>query len=208
MDNQNNKNDNNNNKNNRSVLLVLLISMAGLALFSFFSRGLLAGRTGETTYNEFLEILRTKEVKSVVFDEMYNKVTAEVTEEGRTMEYTTAIVDKEAALEIIKDRNIKYSGTVVSNGSWITIALYAVFAGIMLYWMFSMRKGGGLLGNFGKSNAKVYVQKNTGVSFKDVAGQDEAIESLEEIVQFLHDPGRYVEIGAKLPKGALLVGPP
>ena len=207
MDNKNN-NNNNDNRNNRSVLLILLISMAGLALFSFFSRGLLAGRTAETTYNEFLEILKTKEVRAVVFDEMYNRVTAEVTEEGRVVEYTTAIVDKDAALEIIKERIIKYSGTVVSNGSWISIALYAVFALVMFYWMFSMRKGGGLLGNFGKSNAKVYVQKSTGVTFADVAGQDEAMESLMEIVEFLHDPGRYVEIGAKLPKGALLVGPP
>ncbi len=204
----NNRNNDDNNKNNRSMLTLLLFSMAGLAMFMFFSRGLLSRRGPETTYNEFLEILQTKEVKSVVFDEVYNRVTAEYVENGREEEYTTAIVDKEAALEIIKEKNIKYSGTVVTNGSWLSIALYVVFAGIMLYWMFSMRKGGGLLGNFGKSNAKVYVQKSTGVTFADVAGQDEAIESLEEIVQFLHDPGRYVEIGAKLPKGALLVGPP
>ena len=204
-----NKNDKNNkNKNNKNILIILLFGMAVLAAFSFFSRNLFAGRAGSITYNEFLEIIKTKEVEEVVFNEMYNRISAEVKEEGREVIYSTAIVDKDAALDIIKDRNIKYSGTVVSSSSWISIALYAIFAGVMLYWMFSMRSGGGLLGGLGKSNAKVYVQKETGVSFADVAGQDEAMESLVEIVEFLHNPGRYAEIGAKLPKGALLVGPP
>ena len=205
----NNKNDKNNrNKNNKNVLIILLVGMVVLAVFSFLSRNLLSGRTGAITYNEFLEILKTKQVEEVVFNEMYNRVSAPVKEDGREVVYSTAIVDEDAALEIIKERNIKYSGTVVSSNSWISIALYAVFAGVMLYWMFSMRSGGGLLGGMGKSNAKVYVQKDTGVSFSDVAGQDEAMESLVEIVEFLHNPGRYSEIGAKLPKGALLVGPP
>ena len=206
MDNKNDKN--NKNKNNKNILIILLFGMAVLAAFSFFSRNLFAGRSGSITYNEFLEIIKTKEVEEVVFNEMYNRISAEVKEEGREVIYSTAIVDKDAALDIIKDRNIKYSGTVVSSSSWISIALYAIFAGVMLYWMFSMRSGGGLLGGLGKSNAKVYVQKETGVSFADVAGQDEAMESLVEIVEFLHNPGRYAEIGAKLPKGALLVGPP
>ncbi len=206
MDNKNDKN--NKNKNNKNILIILLFGMAVLAAFSFFSRNLFAGRAGSITYNEFLEIIKTKEVEEVVFNEMYNRISAEVKEEGREVIYSTAIVDKDAALDIIKDRNIKYSGTVVSSSSWISIALYAIFAGVMLYWMFSMRSGGGLLGGLGKSNAKVYVQKETGVSFADVAGQDEAMESLVEIVEFLHNPGRYAEIGAKLPKGALLVGPP
>ncbi|MBQ7145364.1 MAG: ATP-dependent zinc metalloprotease FtsH [Lachnospiraceae bacterium] len=206
MDNKNDKN--NKNKNNKNILIILLFGMAVLAAFSFFSRNLFAGRAGSITYNEFLEIIKTKDVEEVVFNEMYNRISAEVKEEGREVIYSTAIVDKDAALDIIKDRNIKYSGTVVSSSSWISIALYAIFAGVMLYWMFSMRSGGGLLGGLGKSNAKVYVQKETGVSFADVAGQDEAMESLVEIVEFLHNPGRYAEIGAKLPKGALLVGPP
>ena len=206
--NDKNKNDKNNPKNNRNILMILLLGMAGLILFSLLSRSILGGRSGSISYDEFLTILKTKEVKEVNFNEVYNQISAAVTEEGREVVYSTAIVDKKAALEIINERHIKYSGTVVSSSSWISIALYAVFAGVMLYWMFSMRSGGGLLGGFGKSNAKVYVQKDTGVSFSDVAGQDEAMESLLEIVEFLHDPGRYVEIGAKLPKGALLVGPP
>ncbi|MBQ4424875.1 MAG: ATP-dependent zinc metalloprotease FtsH [Lachnospiraceae bacterium] len=205
-DNKNNKNDKN--KNNKRVMLVLLLSMLGLMIFSLLSRSIISN-SSQLTYDEFLEILQKEDVQEVVFNEAYNRVTAVVKDKnGREVSRTTAIVDKDAALEIIKERNIPYSGTVLSSSSWISILLYVAFAGFMVYWMFSMRNGGGMLGNLGKSNAKVYVQKETGVTFADVAGQDEAKESLVEIVEFLHDPGRYVEIGAKLPKGALLVGPP
>ena len=203
------KNDKNNDNKNKNILKILIMSMLGLLLFSFFSRSLLSGQTGSLSYDEFLKILETKEVEEVVFNEMYNRVSAEVKEEdGRTQVYSTAIVDKDKALEIINTRGIKYSGTVVSSSNWISIVLYVVFAAVMFYWMFSMRSGGGILGGMTKSNAKMYVQKETGVSFADVAGQDEAKESLVEIVEFLHNPGRYAQIGAKLPKGALLVGPP
>ncbi|MBR6704781.1 MAG: ATP-dependent zinc metalloprotease FtsH [Lachnospiraceae bacterium] len=202
------KNDKNNENKNKGILKILIISMLGLLLFSFLSRNLLAGQAGSLSYDEFLKILETKEVEEVTFNEMYNRVSAEVKEDGRTQVYTTAIVDKDAALEIINARGIKYSGTVVSSSNWISIVLYVVFAAVMFYWMFSMRSGGGILGNLTKSTAKMYVQKETGVSFADVAGQDEAKESLVEIVEFLHNPGRYAQIGAKLPKGALLVGPP
>ncbi len=190
-------------------LMIMLIALAATFALSFLSRSLLADRTGSLTYTEFLEILKTKEVKEVTFNEYYNKVSATVKDaNGREVVYTTAIVDKEAALEIINERKIPVSGTVISSGSWVSILMYAMFIGFLLYSMRSMRKGGGLLGNFGQSTAKMYVQKETGVSFADVAGQDEAKESLLEIVEFLHDPGKYAEIGAKLPKGALLVGPP
>ncbi len=206
--NDKNKNDKKNQNNNRNTLLILLLGMAALAFFSLISRSMLSGQTGAISYDEFLKILETRDVEEVVFNEVYNRISAEVKEDGRKQVYTTAIVDKDAALEIINSRNIKYSGTVVSSSSWISIVLYVAFAGVMLYWMFSMRNGGGLLGGMTKNTAKMYVQKDTGVSFADVAGQDEAKESLVEIVEFLHNPGRYAEIGAKLPKGALLVGPP
>ncbi len=202
------KNDKNNDNKNKNILKILIMAMLGLVLFSFFSRNLLAGSTGALSYDEFLKILETKEVEEVVFNEMYNRVSAEVKEDGRTQIYSTAIVDRDAALKIINERGIKYSGTVVSSTSWISIVLYVIFAAVMFYWMFSMRSGGGILGGMTKSTAKMYVQKETGVTFADVAGQDEAKESLVEIVEFLHNPGRYAEIGAKLPKGALLVGPP
>ena len=206
--NNNKKKDDDKNKQPK-WLMIMLIALAATFALSFLSRSLLADRTGSLTYTEFLEILKTKEVKEVTFNEYYNKVSATVKDaNGREVVYTTAIVDKEAALEIINERKIPVSGTVISSGSWVSILMYAMFIGFLLYSMRSMRKGGGLLGNFGQSTAKMYVQKETGVSFVDVAGQDEAKESLLEIVEFLHDPGKYAEIGAKLPKGALLVGPP
>ena len=204
----NKKNDDDKNKKPK-WLMIMLVALAATFALSFLSRTLLADRTGSLTYTEFLEILKTKEVKDVTFNEYYNKVSATVKDaNGREVVYTTAIVDKEAALEIINERKIPVSGTVISSGSWVSILMYAMFIGFLLYSMRSMRKGGGLLGNFGQSTAKMYVQKETGVSFADVAGQEEAKESLLEIVEFLHDPGKYAEIGAKLPKGALLVGPP
>ena len=204
----NKKNDDDKNKKPK-WLMIMLIGLAATFLLSFLSRTLLADRTGSLTYTEFLEILKTKEVEEVTFNEYYNKVSATVKDaNGRETVYTTAIVDKEAALEIINERNIPVSGTVIQSGSWFSIIMYVVFIAFLMYSMRSMRKGGGLLGNFGQSTAKMYVQKETGVSFADVAGQDEAKESLLEIVEFLHDPGKYAEIGAKLPKGALLVGPP
>ena len=204
----NKKNDDDKNKKPK-WLMIMLIGLAATFLLSFLSRSLLADRTGSLTYTEFLEILKTKEVKEVTFNEYYNKVSATVTDaNGRETVYSTAIVDKEAALEIINERNIPVSGTVIQSSSWFSIIMYVIFIAFLMYSMRSMRKGGGLLGNFGQSTAKMYVQKETGVSFADVAGQDEAKESLLEIVEFLHDPGKYAEIGAKLPKGALLVGPP
>ena len=210
QDRMNNNNKKDDDKNKRPKwMLALILALAGMFVMSLLSRSLLADRVGDLSYTDFLEILETKEVKKVTFNEYYNKVSATVTDaSGREVTYTTAIVDKDAALEICKARNIPYSGTVIQSGNWISILMYAMFIGFLLYSMRSMRKGGGLLGNFGQNNAKMYVQKETGVSFADVAGQDEAKESLLEIVEFLHDPGKYAEIGAKLPKGALLVGPP
>ena len=206
--NNNKKKDDDKNKQPRWLMIMILALVATFVL-SFLSRTLLADRTGSITYTEFLEILKTKEVKEVTFNEYYNKVSATVKDaSGREVVYSTAIVDKDAALEIINERNIPVSGTVIQSSGWVSLLMYALFIGFLLYSMRSMRKGGGLLGNFGQSTAKMYVQKETGVSFADVAGQDEAKESLLEIVEFLHDPGKYAEIGAKLPKGALLVGPP
>ena len=204
----NNKKDDDKNKPPK-WLVMLIAGVMALVMMSFLSRSLLSDRVGGMTYTEFLEILQTKEVKNVTLNEYYNKISATVVDaNGKETSYTTAIVDKDAAIEICKARNIPYSGTVIQSGSWVTILMYAMFIGFLLYSMRAMRKGGGLLGNFGQSTAKMYVQKETGVSFADVAGQDEAKESLLEIVEFLHDPGKYAEIGAKLPKGALLVGPP
>ncbi len=204
------RNKNDKDPKNKRALLIMIFLMGGIMLFSVLSRSLLEGKTGDISYDEFLEILRTEDVKEVVFNEVYYRVSATVKSANPLEQniYSTAIVDKQAALDIIVERGIPYKGTVIASTNWISILLYAAFIGFMIYSMSSLRKGGGLLGGMTKSTAKMYVQKETGVSFADVAGQDEAKESLVEIVEFLHNPGRYAEIGAKLPKGALLVGPP
>ncbi len=210
MNNNNNDNNRDGDNKNRNIMRIVVISLAVTILISVFSRMLFSDASTSITYDEFLELLQTKDVKKVVFNELYNRVTAYMSEYNGfdELSYSTGLVDKEAALEIIRERGIPYSGTIVKSNSWVSIALYAVFIGFMIFSILGIRKGGGLLGNMTKSTAKMYVQKETGVSFQDVAGQDEAKDSLMEIVEFLHDPERFVKIGAKLPKGALLVGPP
>ena len=121
--NNNKKKDDDKNKQPRWLMIMILALVATFVL-SFLSRTLLADRTGSITYTEFLEILKTKEVKEVTFNEYYNKVSATVKDAtGREVVYTTAIVDKEAALEIINERNIPVSGTVISSGSWVSILM-------------------------------------------------------------------------------------
>ena len=151
----NKKNDDDKNKRPKWIRMLIAALVAMIAL-SFLSRSLLAGMTGSLTYSEFLKILETENVKSVTFNEYYNKISATVTDaRNKKKVYTTGIVDKEAALEIINKRNIPYSGTVIQSSSWFSIIMYAIFIGFLLYSMRSMRNGGGLLGNFGQNNAKM-----------------------------------------------------
>ena len=115
-------------------------------------------------------------------------------------------------LPLLKEKDIDIRATIPDNTStWVynilSFVIPLVLVWILLGFLMKRMGGGGMMG-VGKSNAKVYVEKSTGVTFKDVAGQDEAKESLQEVVDFLHNPGKYTQIGAKLPKGALLVGPP
>ena len=136
-------------------------------------------------------------------------------EKGETTakEYYTGVVDDNTLSERLYEAGIKYEQEIPDTTSMMVLNVIATFLPIVLivamfYWSFKrMSKGGGMMG-IGKSNAKMYVEKETGVTFKDVAGQDEAKESLQEVVDFLHNPGKYTCVGAKLPKGALLVGPP
>ena len=136
-------------------------------------------------------------------------------EKGETTakEYYTGVVDDNTLSERLYEAGIKYEQEIPDTTSMMVLNVIATFLPIVLivamfYWSFKrMSKGGGMMG-IGKSNAKMYVEKETGVTFKDVAGQDEAKESLQEVVDFLHNPGKYTGVGAKLPKGALLVGPP
>ncbi len=128
--------------------------------------------------------------------------------------YTGKVEDDDTLTARLLEKGVDVSGDVPDSSSLILSLIVTYVLPIILFWgllslLFRrMNKGGGIMGGFNKSNAKEYVQKDTGITFKDVAGEDEAKESLQEVVDFLHNPGRYAKIGAKLPKGALLVGPP
>ncbi len=216
--NQNNKNPNNRNPNNRNnkqgwsfVILVTLVTMIMvLALFQF--QGM--GDDNEISYDEFLEMVDDKKVEEVVIQSTRIVIT-EKKEKGQKIarEYYTGVVRDDTLAERLDKAGVKFSQqipdttSVVVAQTLLTFLPVAVLVGVFIWMTRKMSKGGGMMG-IGKSNAKMYVEKQTGVTFKDVAGQDEAKESLQEVVDFLHNPGKYTSVGAKLPKGALLVGPP
>ena len=142
-------------------------------------------------------------------------VIKEKKEDGQKVakEYYTGIVNDDKLADKLTEADVKFSQEIPDTTSMVvaqTLATFLpiiIFVGLIVWMTRKMSKGGGMMG-IGKSNAKMYVEKSTGVTFKDVAGQDEAKESLQEVVDFLHNPGKYTSVGAKLPKGALLVGPP
>ncbi len=176
----------------------------------------------EISYNEFIEMVEDDKVDAVTTSdyviEIYLK--KEIPEDtllylmmGDSAQpdlYTGMVGDEEELKNYLLDKGIEVNGYIPSDGNLFLEIFLSLFPFLLLigFYAFMMKKQGSMMGGFGKSNAKVYVQQETGVTFKDVAGQDEAQESLVEIVDFLHNPGRYSKIGAKLPKGALLVGPP
>lgn len=213
-------NKNNDKKKKQSwglvVLTTLLTAMIVFGILEFSS----SATTQEISYSEFLAMVDTGKVEEVLIGTDQITITPKSEDSkglfanfGRKT-YYTGIVEDENLTARLYEANVKF-------GSEIPDTFSAIFLNIMLtvilpfglifmamnYMMKKMSKGGGIMG-VGKSNAKMYVEKETGVTFKDVAGQDEAKESLQEVVDFLHNPQKYTQIGAKLPKGALLVGPP
>lgn len=216
--NENDRKDNNDDKKRRGFLSVALLVMVGIFLLAFLSRNLFVTDDGELTYNEFLQKVEqtdAEKIKVVEIDESHNKITIVIKEGGLGgTEYTTGMVgDVEQLREMLLSKGIPVEGKVITETSpLLSLLIYLIpSAAVIIFFTIMMRKstggGGGIFG-VGKNNAKVYMQKETGVTFDDVAGQDEAEDSLVEIVDFLHNPGKYTQIGAKLPKGALLVGPP
>ena len=216
-----------------NLLLLLVAALITLVLTSVFMRTLSNSETEEISYSEFMQWVDAGRVEgqpntvveSVHYgsDKIYiervaeeehqiNPLLAYYTTAARTT-YYTAMVEDDSLPERLRDAGVEVWGYIPDNsGILVEILLYYVLP-LVLFWILlsflfrRMNKGGGPMG-VGKSNAKVYVQKETGITFKDVAGEDEAKESLQEVVDFLHNPGKYSKIGAKLPKGALLVGPP
>ena len=168
----------------------------------------------EITYNKFLKMIDEKKVEKVEIKSDRILITAKK-ESGDKVnkEYYTGRMNDDQLVEKLEKAKIDFNQEVPDTTSAI-VAQYAmniiplvIFIALIVWMTRKMSKGGGMMG-IGKSNAKMYVEKQTGVTFKDVAGQDEAKESLQEVVDFLHNPGKYTSVGAKLPKGALLVGPP
>ncbi|MBR5762351.1 MAG: ATP-dependent zinc metalloprotease FtsH [Lachnospiraceae bacterium] len=222
--NENNNNNPNNGQNDPKgpkLAPMLIAALVILLLVSYFSSALTSVRTKEITYTEFIQMLDEHKVESVTIESdritIYPVEEVPVTPAFRSvkMTYCTGLVeDTEALSKRLLDAGVEVSGAIPDNSRWLFSILVTYILPIVLFFIFisfitkRMGGSGGLMGGVGKSNAKVYVQKETGVTFKDVAGEDEAKESLVEVVDFLHNPGRYVKIGAKLPKGALLVGPP
>jgi len=216
MDNNNNKRGPNVN-NKKPFIYTLVAAILFLALFSYMTNRMKEGSSKEITYNQFLEMLENGEIKRVDIKTdriIIHPVKNENINTLYDITYYTGKINDEGLIDRLNKANVVYSGEVPDATNpiieiivvWVLpfVAIY-----IVMWFLFKMisKSGGGMMGGVGKSNAKVYVEKETGVTFKDVAGQEEAKESLKEIVDFLHNPGKYTRIGAKLPKGALLVEP-
>ena len=214
--NQNNNNKNNKNKKNITMAVMLLV----VALFIFMIGQMAVSQFRESQreeiqYSEFLDMLEKGEVGTVL---VKTDGTIEITKKGTEkniikMTYYTGQFNDPDLIQRLDDAGVTFKREIQKTTSgFVTVLLYYILPFVILYGILffvfrNVSKGGGMMG-VGKSTAKMYVQKETGVTFKDVAGQEEAKESLKEIVDFLHFPGKYTQIGAKLPKGALLVGPP
>ena len=215
MDNHENKDNNKNPQNKQALLWFLLVVLITLAAVSVFSSMVTGVRNKEITYDEFWEMLTDGKVKAVEISSAQIKIEPKSSSDSYLpVTYYTGYLYDEDLLPMLKEQGVSYNGEIPDSRSTIfeIILIYGIPI-LLAVIMFNlvMRKisksGGGMMG-VGKSTAKVYVQKETGVTFRDVAGQDEAKESLQEVVDFLHNPGKYMQIGAKLPKGCLLVGPP
>ncbi|MFR3825305.1 MAG: ATP-dependent zinc metalloprotease FtsH [Hungatella hathewayi] len=215
MDNNNQNNNSKMPKNAQVIIawvITFLIAVAGL---SYLHNALSARTTEELSYDTFMNMVDEKQVEAVSVEDSRITIEPKKTWEGYMpgKTYYTVRMDNDLTLaERLRAAGVD-THRIRKDGNFIiqTIVSYLLLFGLMgILLNFMMRRvggGGGIMG-VGKSNAKVYVQKETGVTFRDVAGEDEAKESLTEIVDFLHNPGKYTKIGAKLPKGALLVGPP
>ncbi|MBO7374638.1 MAG: ATP-dependent zinc metalloprotease FtsH [Lachnospiraceae bacterium] len=222
----NNQNNSNNNPKRSGGFFTGLIFFALIALIVIWIiRFFKQDTSTEISYNEFLTMIEEQKIEKVIIkadtieikpiDEDKNATSMFFTTSKPSL-YTGKVEEDETLSKRLLDKNIEVEGEIPDNSAqvWYFIFSYVlpiVLFGAIAFLLFrrlSSSDGIGGIMNVGKSNAKVYVQKETGVTFKDVAGEDEAIESVQEVVDFLHNPDKYVKIGAKLPKGVLLVGSP
>lgn len=203
------------NNSKRTILIVLVCLLISLLFMSFFSNMMNHSTSQEITYDQFIEQVEKGAIKEVIIEgSTLTIVPKEQPYQNFEVTYSTYLVGDENSLSALLEKYevsfYKNPPNQTSTLVWSILSMLIPFALLIIganIIMRHMSKGGGMMG-VGKSKAKAYVQKETGVTFKDVAGEDEAKESLQEVVDFLHNPAKYTAIGAKLPKGALLVGPP
>ena len=221
-----NNNDNRNGDRRRfSILTILIIAVAVTLLFNSLLSNVFSAGEKQVTYDAFLSAVETDAISQVEIQsdriQFLRRDEMALSKSQRTVYYTGLLpnVDLTSLIATLEDNQVEFSGEIVENStftflfSWVLFPLLMLALLSLLMRFIISRSGGGAggfgaIGSIGKSKAKVYMEKETGVTFRDVAGQDEAKESLVEIIDFLHNPQKYAAIGAKLPKGALLVGSP
>lgn len=208
-----------NNRGGQGIMAFILLTLVALFVYALISNSISHASTQEKSYSDFIKQLDKGNVKSVEFDsyEIDYKLVDDGHKDYDITYYTGRVADDELVPTLKKAKTsegkaIEIKAAIPDNTSTWIFNILSFIVPLILLWVllaFVSKKMGGSMGmGVGKTTAKVYVEKSTGVNFKDVAGQDEAKESLQEVVDFLHNPKRYTDIGAKLPKGALLVGPP
>lgn len=219
MENDNNNSNKNNGKmpkNMQTIIILVISGLLMLMLISFMNSWIQGATNREIPYSDFITMLEEGKVSSVSIqsDRIIIEPKEQVNAFASITFYTGIAEDRTTISKRCEEAGVEYKAIVPNSSSGIIDFIVVWVLPILLMYLVlgffvrKMTKGSGGMMGVGKSNAKVYVQKETGITFKDVAGQDEAKESLTEIVDFLHNPGKYAKIGAKLPKGALLVGPP
>ena len=211
---KNNRGQNDPGNNHRQTFMVISICLViSLMLFTVFGDLTKRSTSREISYNEFLEMVEKKEIEKVVLEEEKIVITPKDEDAAGTTFEATLLGDENSLRDVLEGTGIEYRKKAPNVAASVASAILSIILPLVMLlvgWNIIMRymnKNGGMMG-IGKSKARNYVQKDTGITFADVAGEEEAKDSLKEVVDFLHDPSRYVAIGAKLPKGALLVGPP
>lgn len=208
-----------NNRGGQGIMAFILLTLVALFVYALISNSISHASTQEKSYSDFIKQLDKGNVKSVEFDsyEIDYKLVDDGHKDYDITYYTGRVADDELVPTLKKaktseGKSIEIKAAIPDNTSTWIFNILSFIVPLILLWVLlafvSKKMGGSMEMGVGKSTAKVYVEKSTGVNFKDVAGQDEAKESLQEVVDFLYNPKRYTDIGAKLPKGALLVGPP
>ena len=204
----NNKKDD---MNKKSLMIMVILAIAVMIIAQMLSGKIASASQKEVTYTEFMQDVKDGKVTKVELDS--DRIYYEVKNQ-KNVKYYTGNVQDERLYEELDNVGVTYSRKVIDTTTYVMSSILSfvlptvlMVAVMMIFYRFAFKGGGGVMG-VGKSNAKLYVQDKSGVTFQDVAGQEESKESLREIVDFLHNPEKYTKIGAKLPKGALLVGPP